>query len=682
MPGSSFDYHSEFQQALLLAISENIFDFVAVVREDDRKIVYVNEMGVRLFEYESASELLGKFGPSLRGKPPGPEHLKMMVDELAAKGYYIEETEYKTKNNRYFWGRLQLNPFSAGGVRYLLVQIEKIDRAKEAEEKLLKEKQRFGALLDYASIGVVIVNEQQEIVLMNPFGLHLFGYNIEEVAGKKIECLIPSRYHKKHRNHLRNYYANPQNRPMGQGMDLFAVKKDGTEFPMEISLGTYKTKTETFVIAFLSDITIRKKNEEKIKNLNAVLEASVKERTDQLSVTISKLERQIKETEEAEAEIKEVETFQKAILDNAGAIIIATDPAGLITLFNPAAEKILGYTATEVIGKYTPTLFHDAGETAERAKQFTAELKIPVPAGFETYVVKSRFNMLNENEWIYIKKDGTKFPVSLTVTALHNENNIITGFLGVAVDISELKKKEWQLEKALEKEKDLGVLKSRFVSTASHEFRTPLSTILSSAYLLEKYAASADQPKREKHIERIVSSVNMLTDILNDFLSVGKIEEGKIAPKFSRFNIRKHIEGVVNEMMILQEKGPNINYHHSGGEEVWLDPSLLKHIVMNLLSNAIKFSPEESIITVETEKKKDSLLRLRVRDQGIGISEEDQKHLFERFFRGANVTTIQGTGLGLHIMKKYAEMMDGKAECRSKLGKGTEFVISFELKNQ
>jgi signal transduction histidine kinase len=301
----------------------------------------------------------------------------------------------------------------------------------------------------------------------------------------------------------------------------------------------YTAGEETFVIAFVSDITIRKKGEEEIKKLNAELEKKVRERTDELAESIQQLEKQIRETEEVEMELR----------------------------------------------------------------------------------------------------------------------------------------------KSLEKEKELNELKSRFVSMASHEFRTPLSTVLSSIFLLQKYTSTEDQPKREKHIERIVSAVHTLTDILNDFLSVGKIEEGKVAPKLSLFNIKDHIQQTIHELNTILKKGQKVAYEHTGEENTRLDPSLLKHISLNLLSNAIKFSPENSVINITTHREGQTL-RFEVRDCGLGIAKEDQQHLFERFFRGANVTAIQGTGLGLHIVQKYTELMGGKITCISELEKGTCFVIEFTLENE
>ena len=212
---------------------------------------------------------------------------------------------------------------------------------------------------------------------------------------------------------------------------------------------------------------------------------------------------------------------------------------------------------------------------------------------------------------------------------------------------------------------------------ASHEFRTPLSTVLSSSYLIEKYNTTEDQPKREKHLLRVVKSVNMLTDILNDFLSLGKIEEGKIRTNFSAFNLSEIIVSTIDDIKNNLKNDQQIKYTHEGDTDVFLDLSLMKHILMNLVSNASKFSSNSTIISVKTVQKNNSIV-LSVKDEGIGISPEDQKHLMERFFRAANAQNIQGTGLGLHIVARYAEMMEGKLEFKSELGKGSEFIVTIK----
>jgi signal transduction histidine kinase len=288
---------------------------------------------------------------------------------------------------------------------------------------------------------------------------------------------------------------------------------------------------------------------------------------------------------------------------------------------------------------------------------------------------------VNNTDWHFVRKDGRRLLVSLSLTPFSGSGQRPGGYLLLANDISEKKKPEMELRAALQKEKDLNELKSRFVSMASHEFRTPLGAVLSSAYLVSRYKKEDQQPQREKHIQQIVSSVNTLTDILNDFLSVGKIEEGEIHPNFVIFDIKDHTDAMIREVNHLLKQYQNIRYTHTGDRtSVLLDPSMLKHVVINLLSNAIKFSTDESTIDVYTERT-DDYLTLSVKDYGIGIPEEEQRSLFKIFFRSSFATNIQGTGLGLYIVKKYVEIMGGTISFKSEIGEGTEFVIKFNMTN-
>jgi signal transduction histidine kinase len=206
-----------------------------------------------------------------------------------------------------------------------------------------------------------------------------------------------------------------------------------------------------------------------------------------------------------------------------------------------------------------------------------------------------------------------------------------------------------------------------------------LSTVLSSISLLSKYSNTEDQPKRDKHIERIKSSVKTLTDILNEFLSLGKIEEGKVDVKSEVFDITHFIDNLIYEMSVLLKSGQEINYNHIGNPEVYTDSSLLKHVLVNLMSNAIKFSPENAFIQLETKVDKETT-RFKITDQGMGIPAADQVHLFERFFRATNATNIQGTGLGLHIVGRYVEILNGIISYQSELEKGSTFTIVIPTK--
>ena len=535
----------------------------------------------------------------------------------------------------------------------------------------------FHALFNFASIGILITNSRGEIQMANNYIATQFGYTQDELIGEKVELLIPTRYRERHVHHRNNFGANPHSRPMGLGMELAGQKKDGTEFPVEVSLGHYTINNEHYSLAFINDITQRKETEQAIIQLNTHLEEKVKEGTQSLAITVEQLGNQIKETERKDAELERVNTFLNNIWNHAGAIIFVTDEDGMVQFFNPAAERALGYKVSDVLGSINVATFHLETELAQKAEELSVGTGKPVAATFDVLKVAATTGDNNNQEWHYVRQDGSTFFVSLNITQLKDAHDEISGFLCIAIDISEKKKAETELRAALEKEKELNELKSRFVSMASHEFRTPLSAVLSSAYLLSKYSKEEEQPQREKHIRRIISSVTSLTEILDDFLSVGKIEEGNIEANYREYNITEQMNEVIADVQHLLKKGQTIKYEHAGSNaKVYLDASMMKHIVTNLLSNAIKFSNEGTVVDLTTENKGRKFV-LAVEDHGLGIPEEDRENLFKRFFRSSNVTNIQGTGLGLHIVSKYTELMNGKIDCNSQLGKGTKFTITF-----
>jgi len=231
-----------------------------------------------------------------------------------------------------------------------------------------------------------------------------------------------------------------------------------------------------------------------------------------------------------------------------------------------------------------------------------------------------------------------------------------------------------ELEISLEKEKVLGDLKTRFVSMASHEFRTPLTSILGSATLIEKYTKEEDQPKREQHINRIKSSVSHLTEILEEFLSVGKLEDGKLEIHPIEFSIQVFIQDILTDFTTYTQP---IRLELAEDFRCFQDASILRKVIFNGLSNALKFSQKEVVLRV---LRRDEFVEMCIIDQGIGISEEDQKHLFERFFRGGNATVIQGTGLGLHLVDRYMRLLGGNVQIKSELNVGTELCIQFPNK--
>lgn len=244
---------------------------------------------------------------------------------------------------------------------------------------------------------------------------------------------------------------------------------------------------------------------------------------------------------------------------------------------------------------------------------------------------------------------------------------------------SKVNERTAQLSDALAREKELNDLKSRFVTMASHEFRTPLSTVTSSASLIEMYKNKSDYDKMDKHIARIKSSVGHLIQILNDFLSLGKLEEGKIELKMEVFDLKDFIIELIDEVQSLLKDGQEIEVQFAN--EIGLfesDSRILRNILFNLISNASKYSDPDKAIVIRCERTENEVF-LQVKDQGIGIPIEDQKHLFDRFFRAKNVGNVQGTGLGLNIVKRYVELLSGSISVVSDYGNGTTFDVRIPL---
>jgi len=295
-------------------------------------------------------------------------------------------------------------------------------------------------------------------------------------------------------------------------------------------------------------------------------------------------------------------------------------------------------------------------------------------AGAADYLVKSTITALPLERSIRYSMQQAKNLREIKDLNIQLENRVRERTYVLEQAMIALEKSRAELSVALEREKEVNELKSRFVSMASHEFRTPLATILSSLALISRYAAAREHEKEKKHIERIKASVHGLADLLNDFLSVSKLEEGKVQSSAEHFLITELVAEVIEDMQTVAKPGQVLNYKHLGTAEVILDKKIVRHVLLNLVSNAIKFSPVNAEVFVNTRVANNEFT-LRVEDSGMGISEEDQKHLFERFFRGQNATNIQGTGLGLNIVANYIKMLGGDITLRSALQNGSVFEV-------
>ena len=414
---------------------------------------------------------------------------------------------------------------------------------KNLYANIRSDKAHMTSLFENATEGIILTDKDGRIILVNPAAEIMFGFKAPELVGNTVEVLLPGNFKHDHGDLRRNFYYSPSNRPMGNGRELFAKRKDNSEFPVEISLSHYKEGNEMYVIAFIVDITNRKEAEERL----------------------------IQQKKELE-------------------------------------------------------------RVTEQIRKMNAELEIKV---------EERTEILQEA-------------------------------------LQKLEKSQKELSASLNKERELNEIKSRFVSMASHEFRTPLSTVLSSASLLSKYTTTEDQEKRNRHIEKIRSSVKHLNDILEDFLSLGKLDEGKVEANPVDFDLKDFIDETVDEMRGFLKDNQHILVEHTGNKSVHTDKKLLKNIIINLVTNAIKFSHEGTSIEVKSNVK-DGMATIVVADEGLGISKEDQEHLFTTFFRGKNVTNIQGTGMGLHIVRRYIDLLSGNVTLQSQLNKGTTIIFTIPI---
>lgn len=407
-----------------------------------------------------------------------------------------------------------------------------------------RELEMLNSLFEYTTEGIIISDDKGVIRRTNPAADRMFGYEKGELPGKKIEILLPARYHGQHIAYRHDYMEKPAPRQMSHGRDLYGIRKNKTEIMVEVSLSPFETGEGKFVMSFIVDITGRKKSELELRLANE----------------------RLKQTSDA--------------------------------------------------------LAHLNSELESKVRARTEELADAIQR-----LAESKRDVMN----------------------------------------------------ALEKEKELNELKSRFITTASHEFRTPLGTILSSSSLIGRYDSAADLDKRKKHIERIKSAVNNLTEILNDFLSLEKLEKGIIRCAPEAFDLEQLLQHSCEDMRSVAQKGQSIRLSYSGPREVWLDRQLVKNALLNLISNAIKYSPEGKDIFVDVNADSDSV-RIAIRDSGIGIPQEDQPNIFEKFYRARNSVNIQGTGLGLNIVKKYIEIMGGKISFTSAPGEGSTFTVELPLK--
>ncbi|MDX1537084.1 CHASE domain-containing protein [Arsukibacterium sp.] len=436
----------------------------------------------------------------------------------------------------------------------------------------------------------------------------------------------------------------------------------------------------TFLIALivfiLQLLLIRRKQMALHKaELSALKEASLQQANTELESEVAR----------RTAEISQVNALQRTILQSAGYAIIATDADGVITLFNPAAEQLLGFSAAEMIGKKTPAAFHLEHEIEQRAAKLSQELATDVAVGFETFVAKARLGENDVNRWTYVTKSGEHIAVRLNVSSLVNTEGDIFGYLGIAYDLTEQMRREQELATAKELADSANKAKSDFLANMSHEIRTPMNAILGLLQLTQK----TDLDNRQAdYVDKTHRAAQSLLSLLNDILDFSKVESGNLELDNHPFSLATLMQDVgIILSSATQDKDIEVLYRIAADvpDQLSGDSLRIKQVLLNIIGNAIKFTEQGEVVVtigVTLTVSDNIVLNVQVRDTGIGMTEQQQAVIFSGFHQAESSISRRfgGTGLGLAISKRLVNLMGGTIQVQSSFGAGSKFSFSMPLK--
>ena len=517
---------------------------------------------------------------------------------------------------------------------------------------------KFEHIFEQAIDGIIIINARGLIEELNASALSMFGYKEEEVLGKNISILMPQPHAGAHDQYIHRYQDTGVAKIIGIGREVQGLRKDGSLFPFRLAVSESNFDGKTYFTGIIHDLSAEHEAKEELNRYVNKLEDLVKERTKGLKEANDALELEIVEKSKAESALIESQVLYKAIAENFpnGTIAVLNDSFDFLFIEGQGLKEI-GYGTHELIGRNYLDVIQPS--IVELVRQKLTGVLNGIPATFE------------------IDSGMHSFRVRAVPLTEFSDNAM--RILLVESNITHQKNAEKEIYNSLMKERELNDMKSKFVSMASHEFRTPLSTILSSSSLIEKYL-QANRPEHvTKHTQRIKNNVRNLTMILNDFLSIEKLESDNLNVAPSAFDLKECILEVKEDMELLKKKNQVLDVHWDVTMPILVhsDRFVVQSILTNLISNAIKYSPAESTIQIRITDHNDRYV-IKVIDKGIGISEEDQKKLFSRFFRASNAGNVQGTGLGLHIVKRYIALIKEELLFESQLNVGSSF--GFTLK--
>ncbi|WP_452229136.1 sensor histidine kinase [Lacinutrix sp. MEBiC02404] len=552
--------------------------------------------------------------------------------------------------------------------------IRDITESENAEKSILENEQRLRLTLEAGEFGSWHWDLLSDKIVRDAFQNSLFGMNKEEYTTNYKDFL--SKIHLEDRNQVELAIAEAIKKTSSYTIQYRIIHPDQSVHWLHEKGKVFKNKKgqPERVIGVTNSITKHKKaeeklidSEEKLRKYTIELEEKVAERTKELTTTVQKLvesnlslEDQILVTKATENKVIQ----SNFLLDNVsknfpkGFVVICDSNFNLLLVEGEEVAE-LGFNGLAS----TKTLIDDVEGVPNDVKE------------------KVKRNILNtfQGQHCSFEVEYQNRTYLINSTPLYNSENKINQVLMVHHNITHQKENELEILNTLKKERELSELKSRFISMASHEFRTPLSAILSSAILIEKQNESGKEEKRIKYVSKIRSNVKNLVVILNDFLSLSKLQEGKVIPRLEYFNLIDFSKSLIEEIEGVKKEGQIINLQCDPTSiVVFLDSKLFKHILYNLISNAIKYSERDQEINIKIAIKKE-LISIEISDHGIGIPIEDQNNMFQRFYRANNASNIEGTGLGLNIVKQYTELMGGTINFKSKINKGSTFYIEFPL---
>lgn len=414
-----------------------------------------------------------------------------------------------------------------------------------------------------------------------------------------------------------------------QNIDIEVTRADGTELQLLLSSEILEIAGRKYFLTVQVDVTEQRKAQQKALALN---------------------------------------DFLQNVLENTSDGFVSFDRDWQYLYVNPNATILLGKSEAELIGNRIWDIFPSmAGSEFESRLRDAMENRKSVSFDGTRPV--------NTNVWVHVRAYPIEQGLAVFFTDITEKKKAEQALLATNEELDmRVRERTMELTALLEREKNINEMKSRFVSMASHEFRTPLSALLSSVNLLEFYVKPGPDTRETKHINRIKSSVEHLTNILDDFLSLDKLENGKLEVKATTFDLDEFARELVSGMNELLKPGQDLAYHYTGECHAVLDKHIIKNTLNNLLSNAIKFTPANKNMSLCIQNK-DGHVELTVRDNGIGIPTEEQPFVFSRLFRASNAINVSGTGLGLNIVKRYVELLGGRISFTSAPEEGTQFVI-------